>query len=107
MTDDRQRWLEFLAAERRRRVEYQSPAAADDARARLEAELEAIYQRIITVTAGPPWSLSDASIIERLAVFGRWPPGVEVDPEQEETELARWFTEHGYSQAAPGLLHHG
>jgi len=54
-----------------------------------------MYQRIITVTAEPPWSPSgDVSIAERVAMFGRWPPGCVVDPEQEEAELESWFKEH-------------
>ena len=95
MAEHRQRWLEFLAAERRRRVEYR--ATHGNAVERLEAELEAMYQRIIAVTAGPPWSPSgDVSIAERIATFGRWPPGCVVNPEQEEAELERWFKDHGY-----------
>jgi hypothetical protein len=95
MADQRQRWLECLAAERRRRVGYQ--ATHDNAAERLEAELEAMYQRIITATVGPPWSPGgDVSIAERVAMFGRWPPGCVVDPEQEAAELERWFKEHGY-----------
>jgi hypothetical protein len=94
MTGDRQRWLECLVAERRRRVGYQ--ATHDDAVERLEAELEAMYQRLITVTT-PPWSPGgDASIAERVAMFRRWPPGCVVDPEQEAAELERWFKEHGH-----------
>ena len=93
MTDHRQRWLECLAAERRRRVEYR--ATHGSAVERLEAELEAIYQRLITVTCGPPWSPGgDVSIAERVAMFGRWPPGCVVDPEQEEAALEIWFKEH-------------
>jgi hypothetical protein len=104
MADGRQRWLEFLAAERRRRAEHR--ATHGNAAERLEAELEAMYQRLITVTAGPLWSPSgDVSIAERVAMFGRWPPGSVVDPEQEAAELERWFKEHGYPEAnsAPRL----
>jgi len=93
MTGDRQRWLECLAAERRRRAEYRG--MPDNAGERLEAELEAMYQRLITVTGGAPWSPGgDVSIAERVAMFGRWPPGCVVDPEEEEAALERWFEEH-------------
>ena len=60
-----------------------------------------MYERIIAVTAGSPWSPSgDVSIAERVAMFGRWPAGCVVDPEHEAAELESWFKEHGYAQAA-------
>jgi hypothetical protein len=96
MADQRQQWLEFLAAERRRRVEHRAPH--DNVAERLEAELDEMYRRLVAGTAGPSWSPDgDVSIAERVAMFGRWPPGCVVDPEREAAEFQRWFTEHGYS----------
>jgi hypothetical protein len=98
MADHRQRWLEFLALEQSRRVEYQ--VTHSGVAERLAADLEAIYQRLITTTVGPPWSPSgDVSIAERVAMFGRWPPGCVVNPEQEAAELERWFKDHGFPEA--------
>ena len=97
MGDRHQRWLEFLLAERLRRTEYR--ATHRNALEWLEAELDAMYERLAqSVADGNFWSPDgDVSMAERVAMFGRWPPGCEVDLEREAAAIETWFSEHGYT----------
>jgi len=94
VNDRRKRWLELLAAERRRRIQYREAHCFN--LERLEAELEEMAERIIS--CGLPWSPADASIAERLAMVGLWSKvGCAIDAEQELTALEAWFKTPGYT----------
>jgi len=90
--EQRQRWLQFLAAEWRRRTEYR--ATHGNALEWLEAELDAMHERL--VAGGTPWSPTGASMAERIAMFDRSPPDSAVEPAHEEAAIESWFREHGY-----------
>ena len=96
MDKRRQRWLEFLATERRRRTEHR--ATYGSALEQINATLDEMHNRITqSAAAGQPWSpYGDVSMAERVAMFGRWLPDGAVDPEQEEATIEAWFQEHGY-----------
>jgi hypothetical protein len=90
------RWLDLLLTERQRRLE--SPARRRDPAAEIEAELAAMAERILI--GGGPWSPADASIAERVALFGRWPPGTVIDADEEEAAIEAWFISNGYAVRA-------
>jgi hypothetical protein len=94
VNDRRKRWLELLASERRRRIEYREAHCFN--LERLEAKLDEMAER--TISGGSPWSPTDASTAERLAMVGLWSRvGCAIDAEHEVTALEAWFTTHGYS----------
>jgi hypothetical protein len=72
VNDRRKRWLELLAAERRRRIEYREAHCFN--LERLEAKLDEMAERSIGVES----------------------PRCAIDTEQEVTALEAWFSTHGY-----------
>jgi hypothetical protein len=88
----RQRWLEVLRAELvRRDEEEEGGARREQAIAALEAELQAIAERLATVE-GP--LLEDASIAQRLAVVTYLPHRLTAtELEEESAALDVWFKE--------------
>jgi hypothetical protein len=89
----RQRWLEVLRTEFARRSEEEKDDGFREQRiAALEAELQAIAERLATVE-GP--LLEDASIAQRLAVVTYLPHRLTTaELEAESAARDAWFEEH-------------
>jgi hypothetical protein len=89
----RKRWLEVLRAEfARRREEEEDDGLREQRIAAIEAELQAMAERLAT-TEDP--LLEDASIAQRLAILTYLPHRLcAAEQETETAAIDAWFEEH-------------